>query len=162
MNHSLKEIHIIGAGLAGCEAAWQASRSGCRVVLYEMKPHRYSPAHHSPHFAELVCSNSLKSSSLDNASGLLKEELRFLNSVIISKADTHKRPAGSALAVDRSTFSEDITATLEKEKNITVVRQEITWIPSEGMVIIATGPLTSPALSEHIKNLIGNEFLYFH
>ena len=162
MNYSPKEIHIIGAGLAGCEAAWQASRSGCRVVLYEMKPHQYSPAHHSPHFAELVCSNSLKSNSLDNASGLLKEELRFLNSVIISKADAHKIPAGSALAVDRSTFSEDITATLEKEKNITVVRQEITGIPSEGMVIIATGPLTSPALSEHLKNLIGNEFLYFH
>ncbi len=162
MNYSPKEIHIIGAGLAGCEAAWQASRSGCQVVLYEMKPHQYSPAHHSPHFAELVCSNSLKSNSLDNASGLLKEELRFLNSVIISKADAHKIPAGSALAVDRSTFSEDITATLEKEKNITVVRQEITGIPSEGMVIIATGPLTSPALSEHLKNLIGNEFLYFH
>jgi methylenetetrahydrofolate--tRNA-(uracil-5-)-methyltransferase len=155
-------IYIIGAGLAGCEAAWQAARQGCKVVLYEMKPQRFSPAHVSAHLAELVCSNSFKSDSFENASGVLKEEMRSLNSLILSAADAHRVPAGSALAVDRNEFSGHVTETLAKEKNITLIRQEITQIPDQGVVIIATGPLTSEAFSAHLSEIIGHDFLYFH
>jgi methylenetetrahydrofolate--tRNA-(uracil-5-)-methyltransferase len=155
-------IYIIGAGLAGCEAAWHAARQGCLVVLFEMKPQRFSPAHVSPHLAELVCSNSFKSDSRENASGVLKEEMRSLNSLILAAADAHRVPAGSALAVDRNEFSAHVTETLAKEKNITLSRQEITKIPDQGVVIIATGPLTSEAFSSHLRETIGHDFLYFH
>lgn len=155
-------ITIIGAGLAGCEAAWQAARRGCRVVLFEMKPRRFSPAHVSPFLAELVCSNSFKSDRSENASGLLKEEMRSLQSLIVAAADAHRVPAGSALAVDRNRFSQHVTEILEREHNITLVRQEITQLPEEGAVIIATGPLTSDAFSIHLKEMIGHDFLYFH
>jgi methylenetetrahydrofolate--tRNA-(uracil-5-)-methyltransferase len=155
-------IYIIGAGLAGCEAAWQLARQGCQVMLFEMKPQRFSPAHISPHLAELVCSNSFKSDSLENASGVLKEEMRSLNSLILSAADVYRVPAGSALAVDRAAFSAHITETITKDKNITLIRQEITKIPDQGVVIIATGPLTSDAFSAHLREIIGHDFLYFH
>src|SRR5512139_3507079 len=124
-------IYIIGAGLAGCEAAWQAARHGCQVVLFEMKPQRFSPAHVSPHLAELVCSNSFKSDSRENASGVLKEEMRSLHSLILTAADAHRVPAGSALAVDRNEFSAHVTETISKENNITLSRQEITEIPDQ-------------------------------
>ena len=162
MNHSAQQIHIIGAGLAGCEAAWQAARSGCHVVLYEMKPLRFSPAHASPDFAELVCSNSFKSNDLENAGGLLKQELRCSGSLIITAADDHRIPAGSALAVDRLQFSRTITEALEQDPNIDIIREELTEIPAEGIVIIATGPLTSNVFAEHLSRLIGHDFLYFH
>ena len=142
VNHSSQVIHIIGAGLAGCEAAWQAARSGCRVALYEMKPLHFSPAHTSPDLAELVCSNSFKSNDRANASGLLKEEMRCSGSLIVATADGHRIPAGNALAVDRMQFSRTITETLEQEQNITIIRKEMTEMPAEGVVIIATGPLT--------------------
>lgn len=156
------EVTIIGAGLAGCEAAWQAAKLGCRVTLCEMKPERFSPAHHSPHFAELVCSNSLKSNSPENASGVLKEELRSCGSLIMEHADSNRVPAGSALAVDRENFSAGITRAVESEPGITIVRKEILGIPAAGPVIVATGPLTSDAFAEHLQQLVGGTFLYFH
>jgi methylenetetrahydrofolate--tRNA-(uracil-5-)-methyltransferase len=162
VHYSSAVIYIIGAGLAGCEAAWQAARRGCPIVLFEMKPQRFSPAHVSPHLAELVCSNSFKSDSRENASGVLKEEMRSLHSLILEAATAHRVPAGSALAVDRNEFSRYVTEALSKEKNITLVRQEITEIPDQGVVIIATGPLTSEAFSAHLRETIGHDFLYFH
>ncbi len=162
MQYSSPIIHIIGAGLAGCEAAWQAARGGCQVRLYEMKPQRFSPAHRSSQLAELVCSNSLKSDRLENASGVLKEEMRSVNSLILAAADAHRVPAGSALAVDRNAFSVYITETISTNKNITLIRQEVSKIPDQGIVIIATGPLTSEALSAHLREMIGHDFLYFH
>ena len=162
VHYSSAIIYIIGAGLAGCEAAWQAARHGCQVVLFEMKPQRFSPAHVSPHLSELVCSNSFKSDSRENASGVLKEEMRSLHSLILAAADAHRVPAGSALAVDRNEFSGHVTETLSQEKNITLIRQEITEIPDQGVVIIATGPLTSEAFSAHLREIIGHDFLYFH
>lgn len=159
---SRKEIIIIGGGLAGCEAAWQLSKQGHKVLLFEMKPNLFSPAHHSPDLAELVCSNSLRSNSLENASGVLKEEMRHCNSLILKKADEHRVPAGVALAVDRERFSFDITRTLENDPNITVIRREITLIPAGGIVIIATGPLTSNSFSAYLTKFLGENFLYFH
>ena len=157
----MKKATVIGAGLAGCEAAWQLARRGVAVTLMEMKPDRFTPAHHSAGFAELVCSNSLRSDQLTNAVGLLKEEMRQLSSLIMEAADACRVPAGGALAVDREAFSAYVTQKMESHPLITVVRGEITQIP-EGNVIIATGPLTSDALAEKIAALPGLETLNFY
>ena len=149
----MEPVIVIGAGLAGSEAAWQLAQRGIPVELREMKPHKMSPAHHTPTFGELVCSNSLRSDQLENAVGLLKEELRRCNSLIMACADEHRVEAGGALAVDRHAFSAAITEKIKNHPNITVVEGEVTEIPSEGHVIIATGPLTSDALSEKIAQL---------
>lgn len=152
---------MIGAGLAGCEAAYQAARLGVQVELYEMKPHKYSPAHHSADFAELVCSNSLRSNDTSNAVGLLKEELLRLGSLIMEAAYATAVPAGSALAVNRAEFSRYITEKIEQTENITVIKGEVTEIPDDGVTVIATGPLTSEALAEKIANLTGGTELHF-
>ena len=151
---------VIGAGLAGSEAAWQLAKRGVDVTLYEMKPKRMSPAHKSPLFAELVCSNSMRSDRLQNAVGLLKEEMRQLDSLVMRAADKARVPAGGALAVDRESFSGYITEALRGDPHVTVVEEEITGIP-EGPVIIATGPLTSDALAESIAALPGMSTLHF-
>ena len=156
------DITIIGAGLAGCEAAWQAAREGCRVTLYEMKPENFSPAHQSDSLAELVCSNSLRGSGLNNAVGCLKEELRRIDSLFIQAADATAVPAGGALAVDRDDFSRYITEQLAAEPNIRLVREEIKQLPETGITILATGPLTSDSLAEALKTLTGGEHLYFY
>ena len=157
----MSKATVIGAGLAGCEAAWQLARRGVQVTLHEMKPEKYTPAHHSAGFAELVCSNSLRSDQLTNAVGLLKEEMRQLGSLIMRAADETRVPAGGALAVDREAFSARITRAMEEHENIEIVRGEVTDIP-EGGVIIATGPLTSDALAEKIAGLPGLETLNFY
>ena len=149
----MEPVIVIGAGLAGGEAAWQLAQRGIPVELREMKPHKMSPAHHTASFGELVCSNSLRSDQLENAVGLLKEELRRCNSLIMACADEHRVEAGGALAVDRHAFSAAITEKIKNHPNITVVEGEVTEIPAEGNVIIATGPLTSDALSEKIAQL---------
>jgi methylenetetrahydrofolate--tRNA-(uracil-5-)-methyltransferase len=156
------EITIIGGGLAGSEAAWQAARRGIKVMLWEMKPHRFSPAHNSSNLAELVCSNSFRAESLENAVGLLKEEMRRVGSLFMMAADATRVPAGGALAVDRMKFSDFITSALEQEKNITLIREEVTRLPFDRPLIFASGPLTSPALSDEITNLIGKNYLYFY
>ncbi len=153
-------INIVGAGLAGCEAAWQAIKQGVAVRLYEMKPTKYSPAHHSQGFAELVCSNSLRSNMLSNAVGVLKEEMRRLGSLIIEAAYASEVPAGSALAVDRELFSEYITNKLRSHPLVEVIEGEVCDIP-DGITVIASGPLTSEALSESIGKLIGDDYLHF-
>src|SRR4030042_3777917 len=157
-----KEITIIGGGLAGGEAAWQAAQRGRKVILWEIKPSRFSPAHNSPNLAELVFSNSFRAESLENAVGLLKEELRRAGSLFMLAADATRIPAGGALAVDRGKFSSFITAALEQQKNITLIREEATRIPLQRPLIFASGPLTSPSLSEEITNLIGKNYLYFY
>ncbi|ORJ59813.1 methylenetetrahydrofolate--tRNA-(uracil(54)-C(5))-methyltransferase (FADH(2)-oxidizing) TrmFO [Geothermobacter hydrogeniphilus] len=155
-------ITVIGAGLAGCEAAWQIARHGLPVVLKEMKPERMSPAHHSPRFCELVCSNSLRGTQLSNAVGLLKEEMRRLRSLFILTADRHAVPAGGALAVARDDFAAAITAAVRSHPLIEVVTGEVTELPNEGWTIVASGPLTSEALSTSIARLTGTEQLYFY
>ncbi len=155
-------ITIIGGGLAGSEAAWQAAQRGVPVRLYEMRPHTMTPAHTGDRLAELVCSNSLGSDVVSRAPGLLKAELRRLGSMIIAVADAHRLPAGSALAVDREGFAAEVTRRIEAHPNITLIRQEVTHIPDEGPVIIASGPLTSPPLAEAIRRLTGSEALYFY
>ena len=158
----MMDATVIGAGLAGCEAAWQLARRGVHVTLREMKPQKMSPAHHSPGFAELVCSNSLRSDQLENAVGLLKEELRRCGSIILECADATRVEAGGALAVDREGFSKAVTDAIRSHPNITVVEGEVTAIP-EGEVIIATGPLTSDALSAEIAGLFpGGSYLNFY
>ena len=154
-------VTVVGAGLAGSEAAWQIAQSGIPVKLYEMRPKQQTPAHHTDKFAELVCSNSLRANSLTNAVGVLKEEMRRLNSVIITAADKCAVPAGGALAVDRHEFAGYVTDTVRNHPLVEVMTEEITDIP-EGIVVIATGPLTSPALSERLKALTGEEYLYFY
>lgn len=154
-------VEVIGAGLAGSEAAWQLAEHGIHVVLYEMKPVRFSPAHHTEGFAELVCSNSFRSNKLSNAVGLLKEEMRRLSSLIMYWADKTSVPAGDALAVDREAFSAGITDALKNHPNIDIVHKEISDIPA-GPVIIATGPLTSEALADRIKELPGLGTLSFY
>lgn len=157
-----EKVTVIGAGLAGSEAAWQLAVRGVQVTLYEMRPQASSPAHHTEQFAELVCSNSLRAANIENAVGLLKEEMRRMNSLIMTCADATAVPAGGALAVDRHKFSAMVTATLEAHPNVTVVREEVTSIPDEGIVIIATGPLTAPVLGEKIKALTGSNDFYFY
>ena len=152
---------VVGAGLAGSEAAWQLAQRGIEVTLYEMKPKRFSPAHHSSDFAELVCSNSFRGDRLTNAVGLLKEEMRRLNSLILSCADRNRVPAGGALAVDREGFSRDVTQRLRSHPQITVREEEIAEIP-DGPVIIATGPLTSEKMAETIQRLPGLRTLHFY
>ncbi len=152
---------VIGAGLAGCEAAYQLAKRGIYVELFDMKPVKKSPAHCSDDFAELVCSNSLRSDSLSNAVGLLKEEMRRLDSVIMQCADKNKVPAGSALAVDRKSFSNSVTEIIKKHPYITFISKEITKIPETENIIIATGPLTSDDLSESIGQFLGNKYLHF-
>jgi len=149
----MEPVIVIGAGLAGSEAAWQLAQRGIPVELREMKPHKMTPAHHTEYFGELVCSNSLRSDQIENAVGLLKEELRRCNSLIMACADEHRVEAGGALAVDRHAFAAAITEKIRSHPNITVVEGEVTEIPAEGNVIIATGPLTSDALSEKISEL---------
>lgn len=153
---------VIGAGLAGSEAAWQLAQRGVEVTLYEMKPARFSPAHHAEGFAELVCSNSLRSDRLENAVGLLKEEMRRVGSLVMAAADASRVPAGGSLAVDRERFSNHITRALTEHKNVTVLRQEMTEIPRDLPVIVATGPLTDGALLENIQALTGREQLSFY
>lgn len=155
------EIVIIGAGLAGSEAAYQAARLGVKVKLYEMKPVRKSPAHHTNQFAELVCSNSLRSNQLENGVGLLKEELRILGSLIMESADRSQVPAGGALAVDREEFSGYITEKIQNHPNIEVVFDEIHQIPDDQIVVVATGPLTDGDLYDDIMNRIGHQDLHF-
>jgi methylenetetrahydrofolate--tRNA-(uracil-5-)-methyltransferase len=153
-------IHVIGGGLAGTEAAWQIAQAGLPVILHEMRPKRFSPAHHTEHVAELVCSNSFGAMASDRATGLLHEELRQLNSIVIAKADEHAVPAGGALAVDRGQFSQDLTETLCQHPLIEFRRGEVTAIP-EGIVVLATGPLTSPELAADLQRLTGMEYLSF-
>ena len=154
------EVKVIGAGLAGCEAAWQLAKRGIPVKLYEMKPQKMSPAHHSSDFAELVCSNSLRGDRLENAVGLLKEELRRCGSLIMECAEATRVEAGGCLAVDRKGFSQMVTEKIRQEPLITVVSQEVTQVP-EGPAIIATGPLTSDDLSKAIGEYFGTEYLHF-
>jgi methylenetetrahydrofolate--tRNA-(uracil-5-)-methyltransferase len=155
-------LTVVGAGLAGSEAAWQAAERGVKVVLYEMRPVVRNPVHKTKNCAELVCSNSLGNNLPHSAPFILKEELRSFNSIIIASADKNSVPAGSALAVDRDLFSKEITEKLANHSNITIKREEVVDIPQEGPVIIASGPLTSPKLSEEISKLIGQEYLYFY
>ncbi len=157
----IQSVTVIGAGLAGSEAAWQIAKMGVPVTLYEMRPVRKTPAHHTDGFAELVCSNSLRANGLTNAVGVLKEEMRRLDSLVLASADKHAVPAGGALAVDRDLFSGEITRRLREHPLVTVVNDEVKEIPKDGIVVVATGPLTSPELSEDIKKLMGEEYFYF-
>ncbi|AUC59837.1 methylenetetrahydrofolate--tRNA-(uracil-5-)-methyltransferase TrmFO [Cyanobacterium sp. HL-69] len=158
---SQKGIIVIGGGLAGTEATWQIAQAGIPVTLYEMRPVRHSPAHHSEHLAELVCSNSFGADATDRAAGLLHEELRRLNSIIIQTADKHKVPAGGALAVDRGVFSQDLTQTLDNHPLITLKREEIKSIPPDTIVVLATGPLTTESLATELQGLTGMEYMSF-
>jgi len=158
-----KKVIVIGAGLAGSEAAWQLAKRGVNVDLYEMRPKKMTPAHKTQNFAELVCSNSLRANNITNAVGLLKEEMRRLDSLIIKCADATQVPAGGALAVDRDKFSEMITETIKNHPNINVIEEEITQIPKGDIpVVVATGPLTSDALSQDIRTYTKQEGLYFY
>ena len=158
-------ITIIGGGLAGCEAAYQIARKGIKVKLYEMKPIKFTEAHSNKNLAEIVCSNSFKSNLHTNACGLLKEELRYLDSLLIKIADETQVPAGQALAVDREIFAERVTEEIEKNPLIEVIHEEVTKIEEltkDGIVIIATGPLTSQGMAEEISKLTGQDKLYFY
>jgi len=157
----MESITVIGGGLAGCEATWQIARRGGRVCLYEMKPLAYSPAHTSPGLAEIVCSNSFKSESLENGHGILKAEMALLDSLILRVAQETRVPAGGSLAVDREAFSGGITAFLEKLERVEVVREEVTAVPQEGIIIVATGPLTSEALSLEIQKITGVPLFFY-
>ena len=159
----MEQVQVIGAGLAGCEAAWQLAQRGIPVALWEMKPRKKTPAHHSDLFGELVCSNSLRSDQLENAVGLLKEELRRLNSLILRCADEHRVAAGGALAVDRLGFSQAITDAVRSHPLIQVKEGEVTQLPQEGQVIVATGPLTSDALAQAIaQRYPASGYLHFY
>jgi methylenetetrahydrofolate--tRNA-(uracil-5-)-methyltransferase len=158
----MKPIIVIGAGLAGCEAAWQIGKRGGKVILYEMKPEVYSPAHHSPFLAEIVCSNSFKSESIENAPGVLKEEMGQLESLILKTAKETRVPAGDSLAVDREAFSRRITQILEGLENVEIIRKEVSTLPEDEVTILATGPLTSEALSKEIQKVTGNRHLFFY
>ncbi|MCQ2442428.1 MAG: methylenetetrahydrofolate--tRNA-(uracil(54)-C(5))-methyltransferase (FADH(2)-oxidizing) TrmFO [Oscillospiraceae bacterium] len=161
MNQELKAT-VIGAGLAGSEAAWQLAQRGIAVTLYEMKPKKMTPAHKSEGFAELICSNSLRANNIENAVGLLKEEMRRCGSLIMEMADKHAVPAGGALAVDRYAFSQAVTEAIKNHPNITVVEEEVTAIPEEGQVLIASGPLTSDELAQHIAGRFPQQnYLHF-
>lgn len=155
-------VTVVGAGLAGSEAAWQLARRGVPVNLYEMRPNRSTPAHHTGDFAELVCSNSLRGAALENAVGLLKEEMRRMDSLIMKCADSTRVPAGGALAVDRQAFARAVTDILQSHPMINIVREEVKDIPGEGIIILATGPLTSDELARSIKEMMGQAYLYFY
>ena len=157
-----KEVIVIGAGLAGSEGAYQLAKRGIKVKLYEMRPKNTTEAHKTENFAELVCSNSLGGDHLGNASGLMKEELRRLGSLLVEVADEFRVPAGQALAVDRNLFAEKITETLKNHPNIEIINEELKEIPKDKIVLVASGPLTSEALSEKIKELTADEHLYFY
>jgi methylenetetrahydrofolate--tRNA-(uracil-5-)-methyltransferase len=154
-------IRVYGAGLAGCEAAWQIAERGIRVELYEMKPEKYTPAHHSPQFAELVCSNSLRSDRVTNAVGLLKEELARMGSLIMQAAYATRVPAGSALAVDRKLFSDYVTEKIKNHKNIDIIPTEVYNIEEDVVTVVATGPLTSDKMADYIAENIGGDMLHF-
>lgn len=158
----MDHVKVIGAGLAGSEAAWQIACRGIKVKLYEMRPANYTPAHHTDKFGELVCSNSFRSRQLGNAVGLLKEEMRKLGSLIMECADNNALPAGDALAVDREGFSQEITDRIINHSNIEILREEVVDIPQDHYVIIATGPLTSEKLSASISLLMDSDYLYFY
>jgi len=147
---SIPTVNVIGAGLAGSEAAWQIANMGVNVRLYEMRPAKMTPAHHTQRFAELVCTNSLRANQLSNAAGLLKAEMRQLDSVVIQSAEHHAVPAGGALAVDRDTFSQEITDQITNLPNVEVINEEITTIP-DGITVVATGPLTAASLAKSIQ-----------
>ena len=153
-------VHVIGAGLAGVEAAYQVAKNGINVKLYEMRPVKMTPAHHTGNFAELVCSNSLRGDNFNNAVGVLKNEMEKLDSVIIKFARENSVPAGGALAVDREAFSKAVTDFISNHPLIEVIHEEVTTLP-EGPTIIASGPLTSDALSNEIKDLLDEEYFYF-
>ncbi len=155
-------VLVIGGGLAGSEASWQLARRGVRVKLYEMRPRKLTPAHRTGKLAELVCSNSLRSKELTSAVGLLKEEMRRLGSLIMEAALASEVPAGKALAVDRELFANYITQRLEEHPLVEIIREEVTEIPREGLVILATGPLTSEALAEDLRRLTGEEYFHFY
>jgi len=157
-----QRLRVVGGGLAGCEAAWQAARRGIAVTLWEMKPTRMSPAHQSEGLAELVCSNSLRASSTANAVGLLKEEMRRLDSLILEAADATAVPAGRALAVDREAFSQRISSALEAHPRIEIRRELVSELPEDPLTIIATGPLTAPELARSLQSVLGEEYLYFY
>jgi len=157
-----ERLRIIGGGLAGSEAAWQAARLGIEVDLYEMRPRTTTPAHETDGLAELVCSNSLRSNSLENASGLLKEEMRRLDSLILRAADASRVPAGVALAVDRARFSRLVTEAIEKEPRIRVLREEVLAVDEKVLTILATGPLTSAALAAEVARMTQGKYLYFY
>jgi len=159
---SERYVNIIGAGLAGCEAAWQVAKRGVKVRLFEMKPYKFTPAHSLDTFAELVCSNSLRSDRLENAVGLLKEEMRLLDSIIMKCADQTRLPAGGALAVDREGFSRLVTEVISDHPNITVINEEVKELPSDGVTVIATGPLTSDDFAKCIYEITGSDSLYFY
>ena len=156
------ELVIIGGGLAGSEAAWQAAERGIKVLLYEMRPGKMTEAHKTAELAELVCSNSLKSSDVTNSHGLLKEELRMLNSIIMTLAEKNRVPAGSALAVDRSAFSKMVTEHIESHPNIKIIREEVSMPSFEIPTIIATGPLTSEKMTKALSEIIEEDFIYFY
>jgi methylenetetrahydrofolate--tRNA-(uracil-5-)-methyltransferase len=165
--YSNPQIIIIGAGLAGSEAAWQLAKLGLKVRIYEMRPHQKTPAHQTGKYAELVCSNSLRSKNLGNAVGLLKEEMRALGSLVIEAADLNAIPGGDALVVDREGFSNSITQSLQEHPLIEIVNEEIGNLfelrnKYSVLILVATGPLTSPALSENLRNLLGSDYLYFY
>ncbi len=158
----MKPIHVIGAGLAGCEAAWQIAGRGIPVILHEMRPVKSDAAHKTDYFAELVCSNSLRAGNVENAVGLLKEEMRRLGSLIMEKADAHRVPAGGALAVDRDGFAAAVTEAVKSHPLITVIHEEVTDLQSlEGTVVVASGPLTSDALSANIKEMVHEDYFHF-
>lgn len=158
----MQKVNVIGAGFAGCEATWQLVKRGISVRLYEMRPHKMTPAHASGDFAELVCSNSFRADGLANAVGVLKEEMRMFDSLMMAMAAKTQVPAGGALAVDRELFAKAMTEAIENHPLVEVIREEVTEIPMDGPTIIATGPLTSDTLSKAIAQLVGHEHLYFH
>ena len=158
----VKRVTIVGGGLAGCEAAWQLAKRGVGIDLYEMRPVKQTPVHQTGDFAELVCSNSLRGNALDQAAGLLKEEMRRMDSIIMRVGDSVKVPAGSALAVDRGLFAQKVTEAITALPEVTVHRQEIATIPEDPITIVATGPLTSDALAAEIARFVGDEHLHFY
>src|SRR5690554_5128886 len=157
-----KRVKVIGAGIAGCEAAWQIAQRGIKVKLYEMKPIKKQPAHSTDYFSELVCSNSLRGAGLENAVGVLKEELRRLKTLFMMAADKHQVPAGGALAVDRDKFSQEITEKVKNHPLIEVINEEVESVNTEEITIIATGPLTDGQIMEDIKKLAGADSFYFY
>ena len=161
-NQTIRKVNVIGAGLAGSEAAWQLAQRGIPVRLYEMRPLKYSPAHHTDGFGELVCSNSLRANNIENAVGLLKEELRRCDSLIMRCADDNQVPAGGALAVDREKFSAQITETIKQHPLIEIVYEEVTQVPEDEITIIATGPLTEGAMAEYVKQVTSQDDFYFY